>query len=185
MGLRRGFKAEANRISLRVRGKLSLASSDPIDPAAICRHFDIDLIKLSELPLDATRFLRAEKSSFSAVTVPCGHRRAIVHNDAHVPYRQRSNICHELAHCFLGHECAPPLMDTGERTRDSEQEAEAHFLGGVLLVPDEAAKRIVLRGLRSDACRIYGVSDEMLEYRLQVSGAIAIERRIAAKRRSA
>lgn len=183
MGLRRGFKAEANRISLRVREKLLLSPSDPIDPSAVCKHFDIDLIKLSELSVDATRFLNVNRSSFSAVTVPRAQRTAIVHNDAHHPYRRRSNICHELAHCFLGHEGAPPLTDDGERTRDSGQEEEAHFLGGVLLVPDEAAKRIVLHGLRNNAGKIYGVSEEMLVYRLRLSGALAIERRIAARRR--
>jgi Zn-dependent peptidase ImmA (M78 family) len=184
VGLRRGFKAEANRVSLRVRAKLSLAQIDPIDPASVCKHFDINLIKLSELSIDATRFLQIDQSSFSAVTVPRGHRRAIVHNDSHGPVRQRSNICHELAHCFLGHECAPPLTADGDRTRDSEQEAEAHFLAGVLLIPDDAAKRIVLRGLGDTARNIYGISAEMLEYRLRVSGAIAIGRRVAAKRRS-
>jgi Zn-dependent peptidase ImmA (M78 family) len=141
------------------------------------------LMMLSELSVDAARFLDIDRSSFSAVTVPRGHRTAIVHNDAHHLYRRRSNICHELAHCFLGHEGSPPLTDDGERTRDSEQEAEAHFLGGVLLVPDEAAKRIVLHGLRSNAGKIYGVSEEMLVYRLRISGALTIERRIAARRR--
>ena len=92
MGFRRGFKAEANRISLRVRAKLALTNSDPIDPADVCRHFDIDLIELSTLSVDAMRFLQADQSSFSAVIVPRGHRTAIVHNDAHHPFRQRSNI---------------------------------------------------------------------------------------------
>lgn len=183
MGLRRGFKAQANRISLRVREKLSLAPSDPVDPVIVCRYFDIDLIELSALSVDAARFLQADQSSFSAVTVPRGYRTAIVHNDAHSRFRQNSNICHELAHCFLGHEGAAPLTENGERTRDSEQEAEAHFLGGVLLIPDEAAKRIVLRGLRDHACELYGASEEMMDYRLRISGALAIARRVSARRR--
>lgn len=182
MGLRRGFKAEANRIALRVREKLSLAPIAPIDPILVCKHFDIGLLKLSELDVDVARFLGADRSQFSAVTVPRGHQTAILHNDSHDPKRQRSNICHELAHCFLGHACVPPLTADGERTRDSAQEEEAHFLGGVLLLPDEAAKRIVLRGLRSTACECYGISDEMLNFRLRLSGALAIERRVAQKR---
>ena len=52
-----------------------------------------------------------------------------------------------------------------------------------MLVPDEAAKRIVLQGLRNNAGKIYGVSEEMLVYRLRMSGALTIERRIAARRR--
>jgi hypothetical protein len=101
---RRGFKAEANRISLRVREQMGLGPLDPIDE--VCAHFDIVLMKLSELGCDAGAFLGTESSSFSAVTVPCGPTTAIVHSDSHHPHRQRSNICHELGHCFLGHQCA-------------------------------------------------------------------------------
>jgi Zn-dependent peptidase ImmA (M78 family) len=61
--------------------------------------------------------------------------------------RQRSNIAHELAHCFLGHDCTAPLADDGERSRDSEVEEEAVWLAGVLLVPNEAAIHIVQNAL--------------------------------------
>lgn len=45
---KRGFKAEANRIALDIRAQMGLAAIDPIDPVEVCRHFDIELIKLSE-----------------------------------------------------------------------------------------------------------------------------------------
>lgn len=160
---------------------MGLAAIDPIDPAAICARFEIELIKLSELDFDCSRFLEAESSAFSAVTVPRGGRIAIVHNDSHHPYRQRSNICHELAHCFLGHEGAPPLTENGERSHDGELEAEANFLAGTLLIPNEAALYIVKSGLAVDAQHIYGVSRPMLDYRLRVSGAQTIYRRSAAR----
>jgi hypothetical protein len=138
LGFERGFKAEANRIALRVRAQMGLDSVDPIDPLAICTHFDIELIRLSDLDQQSA-FLVSDNSPFSAVTVPCGFTTAIVHNDSHHPYRQRSNICHELAHCFLGHKCTPPLTPSGERARDGGIEAEANFLAGTLLMPNEAA----------------------------------------------
>lgn len=176
MGFQRGFKAKANRIALRVRANMGLRPIDPIDPAAVCAHFDIDLIKLSEVAAGCA-FLGRESSSFSAVTVPCGCRTAIVHNDVHHDYRQRSNICHELAHCFLGHESTPPLTADGERAHDGGIEAEANFLSGVLLIPNEAAIHIVRQGLTSQAQHIYGVSAPMLNYRLRVSGAHRIHER--------
>lgn len=177
MAFRRGFKAEANRISLRIREQMGFGPLDPIDPANVCTHFDIVLLKLSELGCDFSSFLGADCSSFSAVTVPCGWRTAIVHNDSHHPYRQRSNICHELAHCFLGHQCTPPLTESGERARNSGIEAEANFLAGTLLIPNEAAIHIVRQGLVPVAQGIYGVSQQMLEYRLRVSGAHTIHMR--------
>jgi hypothetical protein len=174
---RRGFKAEANRISLRVREQMELGPLDPIDPAELCAHFDIVLLKLSELDCDSSSFFGASRSSFSAVTVPCGCWTAIVHNDSHHAYRQRSNICHELAHCFLGHQCMPPLTETGEQARDGGIEAEANFLAGALLIPNEAAIHVVRQGLVSVGQGIYGVSQPMLNYRLRVSGAHTIHSR--------
>jgi IrrE N-terminal-like domain len=144
----------------------------------VCAHFDIVLLKLSELDCDFSSFFGVSRSSFSAVTVPCGWRTAIVHNDSHHAYRQRSNICHELAHCFLGHQCTPPLTESGERTRDGGIEAEANFLAGALLIPNEAAIQIVRQGLVSAAQKIYGVSQPMLDYRLRVTGAHTIHSRL-------
>jgi hypothetical protein len=165
LSFRRGFKAEANRIALRVREQMGLSPNAPIDPEAVCTHFEIDLIRLSELKPQSP-FLRDLNSSFSAVTVPFGWRRAIVYNDSHHPYRQRSNICHELGHCFLGHQCTPPLLPNGERARDGGIEAEANYLAGALLIPNEAAIYIVRQGLILQAQEMYGVSEPMLTYRL-------------------
>jgi hypothetical protein len=156
---------------------MGLRAIDPIDPIEICKHFDLVLLKLSELECDVSHFLGAGQSVFSAVTVPCGSQTAIVHNDAHHLYRQRSNIAHELAHCFLGHETSPPLNDAGERIRDGSIEAEANFLSGTLLIPNEAAVHIVKNGLVHRAPTIYGVSQKMLEFRLRMSGAYTIHAR--------
>lgn len=173
MTFRRGFKAQANRIALRVRANMGLPDISPIDPVAVCAHFEIKLLRLSEVaPLSP--FLKKDNSCFSAVTVPCGSQTVIVHNDSHHHYRQRSNICHELAHCFLGHECTPPLTESGERARDGGIEAEANYLAGALLLPNEAALLVVTTGLIPQAQQIYGISESMLTYRLRVSGAHTI-----------
>lgn len=172
-----GFKARANRIAVRVREKLGLAAHDPLDPARLCALLDIDLIRMSELACDCSAFAGRVQSVFSAVTVPCGHQTAIVHNDAHHPYRQNSNICHELAHCLLGHPCGPPLNAKRERIRDSSVEAEANFLGGALLLTNEGALHVLTQGLLPIAKERYGISATMLEYRLRISGARTIAAR--------
>ena len=156
---------------------MGLLAVDPIDPEKICVHFDIVLLKLSELDCNSSSFFGTNRSTFSAMIVPCGLRTAIVHNDSHHSYRQRSNICHELAHCFLGHQCTPPLTEDGERVHDGRIEAEANFLAGALLIPNEAAIHIIRQGLLSTAQSIYGVSQQMLGYRLRVSGAHTIHSR--------
>ena len=176
MGFRRGFKAEANRIAVRIRQQMGLDAVAPIDPLAVCERFDIRVIPLSVLD-ESSLLLGQSGSVFSAVTVPCGIHTAIVHNDSHHPNRQRSNICHELAHCFLGHEYAPPLTETGERSRDGGIEAEANYLAGALLITNEAALHILQSGLIVEAHELYGVSKTMLNYRLRVSGAQKIFQR--------
>jgi Zn-dependent peptidase ImmA (M78 family) len=92
-------------------------------------------------------------------------------------YRQRSNICHELAHCFLGHKSTPPLTESGARAHDGGVEAEANFLAGSLLLPNEAAKHIIKTGIEAQAQHIYGISKQMLTYRLSISGANTIHQR--------
>lgn len=171
LNFRRGFKTEANRIAVRVREALGLADIDPIVPEEVCHHYDIELMKLSESECDASAFLGEDQEHFSAVIVPRGARIAIVYNDSHHPYRQRSNICHELGHCFLGHKSTPPLTPEGERIHDGSIEGEANFLAGALLLTNEGAIHILRRGLLPVAQNRYGISQKMLDYRLNISGA--------------
>jgi hypothetical protein len=85
LAFRHGFKAEANRIAVRIREQMGFDSIAPIDPLEICKRFNIDVILLSDLD-NTSPFLKQDKSAFSALTVPCGLTMAIVHNDSHHPY---------------------------------------------------------------------------------------------------
>ena len=168
----RGFKARANRLAVAVRGDLGLVACDPLNPLAVCAHFEIDVVPLTSFGPKVSHLTDVERGAFSAVTVPCGMHRAIVHNDRHHPDRQRSNLMHELAHSLLGHKPCSAFSCDGERHYDGGIEAEASFLAGVLLITNEAAWHIIRAGLRGVARRMYGVSQQMLDYRLRVSGAM-------------
>ncbi|MGI4800249.1 MAG: ImmA/IrrE family metallo-endopeptidase [Janthinobacterium lividum] len=157
-----------------------------MDPWSVCDHFDVEVIKLSELLGEGgtrlgSHFLDVDTDVFSAVVIPRGMRTAIVHNDAHAPVRQRSNLFHELSHLFLGHPVKPLLSADGSRDRDGAVEEEAAFLGGCLAIPNEAACHIVDSGMQSAAAKTYCVSSSMLTYRLRVSGAFQIAARRASK----
>lgn len=169
--MKHGFKAKANRIALHVRNELGLNAIDPLNPFEVCDHYELDVLPLSRLGEEAAHFLNDGVSYFSAVTVPCGMRRAIVHNDRHSPVRQHSNIMHELAHGFLGHQPCQAFDCNGERAYKSGLEQEANFLAGCLLITNEASWHIVKNGLTSRAAAIYEVSRSMLEWRLRMSGA--------------
>jgi Zn-dependent peptidase ImmA (M78 family) len=182
VGFVRGFKARADRIAVEVRGKVGLSPVDPLNVEAICDHMDIEVIEMTSLPCDVSQLCGNDNDCFSAMLVYAGRRLAIVHNDTHHPHRQRSNICHELSHCFLSHKACHLLNDNGGRIHDGTIEAEANYMAGALLMPREAALYVLENGLMSQARQLYGVSRPMLEYRMRISGAHKIFERSARRR---
>ncbi len=175
MGLRRGFKTEANAYACELRAEMNLAPYDPLCPWMLAQHLEIELLPLTslgEIP-EAVRCLTGvEKENFSAVTVFRGYRRNVVYNDAHHPHRQASNIAHELSHGILGHRPAPALNEHGCRYYDKTNEDEANWLGPALLISEEAALHIVRTGMPiQEAIQTYRVSENVITMRLNVTGA--------------
>jgi hypothetical protein len=82
-------------------------------------------------------------------------------------------VAHEIAHALLFHTLASDSDPVRARPWDRTAEEEAQWLGGALLVSDEAALALARAGTDtvSGAAR-YGVSTDMLTYRLNVTGAI-------------
>ena len=181
---RRGFKAQANRVALGVRSQMGLAAIDPLDPRDLFSAFSIRIVALSHFrascPDDAEALLSAS-GGFSAILLSVGRgSRIVIHDDSHSPARQNSDLAHELGHVLLVH--PPEIVCLGDLGRESDSliEAEAAYLGGCLLIPNEAAHR--LAALRVDvgsAARRYGVSEDMIWYLLRVSGALRRSRRSA------
>lgn len=182
MAFRRGFKTEAEKIACEIREKIGLSPIDRLDLNAVSNEFEIDILAMTELPCDSSLFQSAQNGKFSAMMAHAGFQTAIVHNDTHHEHRQRSNISHEFAHCFLGHEGCTLMDEDGSRSHNGAIEAEANFLGGALLLPKAAALHILKNGLSSQARSIYGISKPMLDYRMRVSGAQIIHSRSLAKK---
>lgn len=173
----RGFKTDARTISRDIRAELRLTPTSPLDSRVLAGHLEIPFVPLSDFravaPGAVQAFMGRLEAQFSAVTVFDGPTRLIVFNDAHVPQRQSSDLAHELAHALLFHAPTPAINDRGAREWDATREAEASWLSGVLLVPDEAAIRIVSDGLAvGNAAREYGVSEVMMRFRIRASGAV-------------
>lgn len=125
-----------------------------------------------DAPLAHRHFGEVETGAFSAATVFDGPRRTIVHNDSHVPGRQASNLTHELGHALLLHDPTPGLDDRGCRLWNQNIEDEAQWLAGALLVTEDAALWIARGGASVAAAALrLGVSEQMITYRLNVTGA--------------
>jgi Zn-dependent peptidase ImmA (M78 family) len=119
-----------------------------------------------------TYFSEVDPSSFSAVTIFRGSHRMIVHNDSHVPGRQKSDVSHELSHALLLHPPTPAIDDRGCRTWNRDVEDEAEWLSGALLVPEEAALWTVSQGLTiPEAAEFYGVTNKLMTFRITITAA--------------
>ena len=176
---RRGFKTWSEETALRVRQKLGLPSSAPLDPYRLAELLSVLVLgpdEIRDLPLDCTRRLIGEHSdNWSAITVASGNHHLIVVNTGHVPARRNSDLAHELAHVILGHDPSmifvAPKTETALRTHNKEQEEEANWLAACLLLPRDALLSIRARRLsNAEACLEYSVSSAMLRFRLNVSG---------------
>ena len=174
--MRRGFKTEAKAIAREVRDEMSLAPTSCLDPGRLAEHLCIPVIPLSSFIVeepDAVRFFQNPgEAMFSGATVFREYRRTVVFNDTHLPGRQANDIVHELGHGLLLHPPTVALDERGCRQWDRDIEAEADWLSGVLLVPDEAALLIVRRGWSiAEAATKYGVSRRMIQWRVNATGA--------------
>lgn len=179
--LRRGFKAEAERLALEVRGEVGAGPYGRLAPTDVAEQYGIPLLDLSGLACEDTGALDDE---VSALTVVQGARRLIVVNDGMSPVRQRSAVAHELAHILLEHD--PSVVADGERQWQPTAEAEADWLGGCLLVPKGAAIGCACAGMsdRAVAAR-YGTSLALARWRMNVTAARRIARRAGGSRSSA
>ncbi len=173
----RGFKTRANRIALGLRKQLGLSKTAPLEPRDVLHRLSIQVVPLSEVRKSCpceTLALLSYSGGVSAMLLPIERgKRIVIHNDSHSPRRQVSDLSHELAHVLLAHPAEIFCMGDLARRADSLVEAEAAYLGGCLLVPNEAAYRIAFSGIDPQtAADNYGVSEEMITYRLKMSGAL-------------
>jgi Zn-dependent peptidase ImmA (M78 family) len=116
-----------------------------------------------------------DADSWSAFTLCQRERHLIVYNPAQSEPRINSVAMHELSHIMLGHELASAgLSEDGHLVPsnfDQEQEAEADWLGGTLLLPRPALLGIRRSGLTDDqAMNRFLVSQQMLNWRFRMTG---------------
>lgn len=185
--MRWGFKAEARRLALEVRGEVGLDAYQRFDPYALAGEYGVPVWNFSELgDCDEGRAALAHfaQSSgvLSAMVVPLGTKRLILDNDAHPLVRRRSSISHEMAHILLEHPFSDVVVTAdGCRAADTNLEDEVNCLAGELLIPHDAARREALRDSSDvQVATLYDVSEPFARMRMNWSGA----RRIASLTRA-
>jgi len=173
--VRRGFKAEAERIAVRERAAVDIGPTDRLDPLALAAHRGILVLRLEQLrafiPDDVDHLLVTDGACFSAATVVREGRAMIVFNESHTPTRCANSIAHELAHLILGHEPTNAFDALGNRHFPRELEDEATWLAGCLLVPKDGVQP-VLRQNGNDIARAaehFSVSTQLMQWRVNAT----------------
>lgn len=184
--MRRGFKTWCESTSESYRTALGLRPQDPLDPRDLAAHLGVMVWTPEEVPGLARDSLQQlvdrDPDSWSAVTIRHDDTDLTIVNSAHVPNRRRSSLTHELAHLILDH--GPGRIDVSPEGHlllnsfEQEQEKEADWLTGTLLVP-RAGLIIAYRSSQDPEVlsNRFGVSADMLNWRLRMTGVATQARR--------
>ena len=179
--MRRGFKSWSERTSGEYRSQLGLNLADALEPRELADHIGVLVWAPRDVPGLSTgsieQLTEADPSSWSAVTVVAGGHHLIIVNSAHAHTRQRSSLAHELAHVVLNHRPAEArVSEEGFLFRDrydTEQEEEADWLAGALLLPREGLLSVYRRNSSSEVIgRHFGVSTKFVDWRLRTTGIL-------------
>jgi Zn-dependent peptidase ImmA (M78 family) len=190
--MRRGFKTRAERLASDIRYRHGCQDDEPAPLDAVAAELGIDIVPADRLVERARleELQRLQPDAFSAATFRRPRDgRVIVYNPLHTEGRSRSNQAHELAHIILDHK-----VRTLERvggltflTCDVEQEEEADWLGGCLLLPRPLLLKAAFKGMGyAQIADTYKTSEPMARFRLNASGVLVqVGRARAAKARRA
>lgn len=180
--MRRGFKAEAERTADRIRGEMQLGPTAPLRGTDLAEHLGMEVRSAAEL-IDVGRLEELEAiqpGAFSACTFEIQARKVIVWNPLASPARTQSDIAHEAAHVLLKHD-VKQLQRVGSFTFyscDPDEEQEANWLAGCLLLPRSLLLKVVHSNWNAaELAQRFGVSQEMVNYRIRATGVSAQRRR--------
>lgn len=179
-------KADLARYALELREEIGLVPHDVFDPYRLAQQWGIDVHLLSATDCTSTareHFMVLRRSVLSGMLIPVGTGAVILENDSHDPYRRRSTMAHEMAHVVLGHSFTPGVVDErGCRLSSKDDELEAAYLGGELLLPLTTARALAFRDCTDEQAAIqFHVSVEIARWRLNGTGARKLVQNARAK----
>lgn len=155
--MQRGFKSQCEQISRRYRKALGLALDDAMPYGLLAEHLRVRLWNPHDIPGLEEKYVHqltvVDKHDWSAVTVNVSGKSVVIMNSSHSERRLANDVVHELAHIILDHRKARlDVSDDGHmwlRTYSNDQEEEADWLAGALLLPRDGLLK-VYRECRDD-----------------------------------
>ena len=188
--MRRGFKAWCERTALEYREALGVSPEEALDPRALAAFLRVRVVTPQDFPGLSRKTLKRltviDPDSWSAITISQRGINLVILNSSQPLTRQANSLVHELAHIILNHKTDDAQVSAeGILFRaqfNKEQEDEATWLAGCLLVPAEglldAYRRVRAAQLLAEE---FGVSQPLLEWRLRMTG---VQKRMGRMQRS-
>ena len=184
--LPRGFKAEAERTALAMRIEMGLVKHDPLCAFKLAAYLGIPIKKIHEygVPDDGEKY---DDWCATLIYTKSGKPK-ILHNKYCNPYRQQSDIMHEISHYHCKH---PPMEYPSDSlipgnlpVVNQQHEEEANCLGSTLQLPREALTWAIYheRMPLSVISETYTASKQMVQKRVNLSGLWKEVRRLGLDR---
>jgi len=176
---RRGFKSQCERRSVEFRRELGLKNTEALSSTALANKLQVTVRSTNDVHGIDTNTLSVlndeTDDSWSAFTLRVKTSNLVVYKPVSSVARVNSVIMHELSHIILGHQLAQACVyqdgSLAPGNFDQDQEDEADWLAGTLLLP-RAALLSIRRNRLTDvaACKKYQVSQSMLNWRVRMTG---------------
>lgn len=188
--MKRGFKKRAEERAIQLRQQLSLQPWDRLASTKLALELGVDIVDPEQIlgltPEQLAILLELRADEWSAVTLVTDERKhLVIENPSHGPKRREATRMHELAHIILQHR--PSAFDQIEglgvivRGFDQEQEDEADWFGRCIHLPKPLLSYCLNRGHTPEQMSDYcNASPELVRLRLNMSGVLAIRRRMRA-----
>ena len=177
--MRRGFKAQAEKLALKHRSKMNLSERDRLYPLQFLRSEGILVWKEDEVPgVDPShlhQLTNVDPDSWSGITLQENEKTLIIYNSTHPATRTANTLMHEWSHLELRHK--PNRADRSESgllllsDYPSELEEEADWLAGCILAPREGLLFHCRNGMSpNDVAVHYGISSQLANWRIGKTG---------------
>ena len=181
--LGRGIKTDAENAAALFRQRLGIPAAGRLEALRAARSLGVRVLfphQFPSIPSEVIGELEnggAGKWSAVFLPLPAPAGPLIINNRLHSEGRQEANIFHELGHYLCQHEPDGIELIHGFpiRTFSEEKEAQADIVGQALHLPKAALFLAVRRRLtQAEVCSEYCASNELVRYRMNISGVAKI-----------
>lgn len=179
--LKRGFKANSERLAIQYRESLNIHPCAPLCAFALAEYLKISVYNATEFLSQQTDInllsgANGNDCEWSALTmITKAGNQIIIFNPFHSLVRQQSDLMHELAHIICNHERHEIEEDVeipfGMRSYDAEQEEEAKCLGATLHLAKPCLLWAKNRNMSyEEIAAHFNASKVMVTYRMNMTG---------------